>query len=321
MPPFPPTRVSNLSSSSAQSVQNKPRKPKKQGDLSGDLPRTPSLGSWFKQILPSNRPERGGTLRPSAIQLQKDLEHMNNNNTSRLPAPQNSPHDTLQDLPRSASDRASHSQDLARRDAVMEDDRESSCASRADLQRRGKGGDSERETRKTLHGTSENRLNVLDASGSGSHSSSIPDLQYIRAKQESRRLRRNLKESGDYLGVQGFNPETGKLDVVTPSDSDRSSLSQETQQKLLVLKNALKDARHHYKSTRERSEQEAKNILLKSEKEKVRRLDKGKERVQEVSQTVTWKRHARQWSSAQEPNLSPIAQSIVETPHASQMLE
>ncbi|KAG5979904.1 hypothetical protein E4U55_004627 [Claviceps digitariae] len=301
MPPFPPLRASNLSSSSAQSIQDKPQKSPKQANPSGDSHRAPSLGSWFKQILPSNRPERGGTLRPSAFQLQKDLEHTNNK--SRLEASQN--------LLGSASGTGSKLQDAAEVNAAMGDGRMSGWAVG------GKGGDSDKETR-TAHAKSENRVKVLEESNSaGSHSSSISDLQYIRTKQEARRLRRNLKESGDYLGVQGFNPETGRLDVVTPSDTDRSSLSQETQQKLLVLKNALKDARHHYKSTREKSEQEAKNILLKSEKERARRLGKGKEKVQEVSQTVTWKRHARQWSSAQEPNLSPIAQSIVETQNSS----
>ncbi|TWU72863.1 hypothetical protein ED733_003424 [Metarhizium rileyi] len=144
------------------------------------------------------------------------------------------------------------------------------------------------------------------------------DLQSIEAKKESRRLRRNLKESGDYLGVQGYNPETGRLDVVTPTDSDRSSLSQETQRKLLVLRNTLRDARHSYKSTKEKSEEEAKKILLKNGKETLRRLDQERTAVKDISKTVKWKRHTRQWSSAQEPDLSPIAQSTIgaaENPH------
>ncbi|KAG5951667.1 hypothetical protein E4U53_002537 [Claviceps sorghi] len=307
MPPLPPSRASNLLSSSAQANQNKPGRPPKQGNASGDIHTSPSLGSWLKQILPSNRPERGGTLRPSAFQLQKDLEHMNNNKSQLPPS---------KSLPRSRSD-GGCVQGVGEGNALRDDVRKSSGPAGPDGQRRGKKGALEAGTRTALQGTSEKRSNVLDVSGSGSHSSSTPDPQYIRAKQEARWRRRNLKESGDYLGVQGFNPETGKLDVLTPSDSDRSSRSQETQQKLLVLKNVLKDARHHYKSTREKSEQEAQKILLKSEKEKIRRLEKGKEKVQETSQTVTWKRHARQWSSAQEPNLSPIAQSIVETAPAS----
>ncbi|KAG5926873.1 hypothetical protein E4U42_002840 [Claviceps africana] len=307
MPPLPPPRASDLSSSVAQADRIIPKRPPKQGNLSGDIHASPSLGSWLKQILPSNRPERGGTLRPSAFQLQKEREHMNNDRSQLAPSKK---------LPQSTSDRGSL-QEAGEGNAVMSDDGKPSGPAGTNVQRRGKGGALETGPQTALHGTSDNRLNVVDTSGSGSHSSSTPDVQYIRAKQEARWRRRNLKKSGDYLGVQGFNPETGKLDVLTPSDSDRSILSQETQQKLLVLKNALKDARHHYKSTREKSEQEAQKILLNSEKEKIRRLEKGKEKVQEISQTVTWKRHARQWSSAQEPNLSPIAQSVVETAPAS----
>ncbi|KAJ6444372.1 Candidapepsin [Purpureocillium lavendulum] len=73
--------------------------------------------------------------------------------------------------------------------------------------------------------------------------------QGIEEKKEARRQRRNLKESGDYLGVQGVNPETGQLDVITPSDSERSSTSQETQKKLNVLRDTLRDSRHSYKSS------------------------------------------------------------------------
>lgn len=163
-------------------------------------------------------------------------------------------------------------------------------------------------------GVSGNRINIADMESSGSQSLSTVDLRFIEEKKESRRLRRNLKESGDYLGVQGFNPETGRLDVVTPTESDRSSgLSQETQRKLLILQNTLKNARHSYKSTVQQSEREAKKILLKSEKEKLRRLEKEKEEVKDTNKAVKWKRHTRQWSSAQEPDLSPIAQSVIET--------
>ncbi|KAG6252873.1 hypothetical protein E4U23_008314 [Claviceps purpurea] len=312
MSSFLPSRASNPSLTSAQSVQNRRQKPLKQGNSDGDLPRASSLGSWFKQILPSNRPERGGTLRPSAFQVQKDLEHANDSNQLRPPATHTrwrksvdvieADQSTNRDPPRTVS--GANARQLTDVDAVMRDDRRLSRACDHDPQF-------------MPHGLSDSQLNVLGASVSDSPSTSTPDFQSLQAKQEARRFRRNLKESGDYLGVQGFNPETSKLDVVTPTDSERSSLSQETQQKLLVLKNALKDARHNYKSAKERSEQEAKYILLKKEKERVRRLGKKKEQAQEITQTITWKRHARQWSSAQEPNLSPIAQSILDTSQTS----
>ncbi|KAG6034933.1 hypothetical protein E4U41_006297 [Claviceps citrina] len=325
MSSFLPSRSSNRSFPPAQPSLGKSRKPPKPANSSGDLRRASSLGSWFKQILPSNRPERGGTLRPSKTQVQKDREHTNSDKPQPLPASQDrwtqrvdviaSKRVTDWTLPRNVSVGGSVRK-LVEGDQVMDVDRKWNAASGEESGRRGKQ-DFSRESRPALVGKKENQLNLLDTSASGSHSTSTPDLQSILAKQEARRLRRNLKESGDYLGVQGFNPETGKLDVITPSESGKSSLSQETQQKLLVLKNTLKDARHNYKTTKEKSEQEAKRLLLKTEKQKVRRLEKSKERAQEISQTVTWKRHARQWSSAQEPNLSPIAQSIAETPQAS----
>ena len=46
-----------------------------------------------------------------------------------------------------------------------------------------------------------------------------------RREKDLRRQRRGLKESGDYLGVQGVNPETGKLDVVTPTTATTASNS------------------------------------------------------------------------------------------------
>ncbi|QPH15922.1 hypothetical protein C2857_000451 [Epichloe festucae Fl1] len=324
MSPFMPPKVSVPLSVSAQSIQKISKKPTKQETPAAELHRASSIGSWFKQILPSNRPERGGTLRQPDLQVQDDLKHQSKNKPRR-PASQTrrnrrgytvgSDQITEWNLPRNTSDGGSFRNHI-QLDPAMDGDRKWSWAPGDDVQRRGREHSS-KGPRQALHGTNESRLNVLDAGGSGSLSTPTPNLQSIQAKQEARRLRRNLKESGDYLGVQGFNPETGKLDVITPSNSERSSLSQETQQKLHVLKNALKDARHYYKSTKEKSEEEAKKILLRNEKEKGRRLNKGKDKIQEINKTVTWKRHARQWSSAQEPNLSPIAQSIVETTPAS----
>lgn len=151
----------------------------------------------------------------------------------------------------------------------------------------------------------------------GSRPTSTTDHQLEEAKKESRRLRRNLKESGDYLGVQGINPETGQLDIITPTDSDKSSLNQETQQKLFVLEKTLKDARHSYKATKKQSQQEVKKLLQQNEEEKLQRLEKGKEKAKSITQAVKWRRHTRQWSSAQEPELSPIAQSFASSTLAS----
>lgn len=132
----------------------------------------------------------------------------------------------------------------------------------------------------------------------------------IEAKKEARRQRRSLKESGDYLGVQGINPETGKLDVLTPSGSDDSGENAETEKKIKALKQALKDARNANRGAAIQSERETKRLLLKMEKEKLDKGQKNKEELSRQSQGLRWQRQSKQWSSAQEPNLSPIAQSL-----------
>ncbi|RCI08543.1 hypothetical protein L249_8922 [Ophiocordyceps polyrhachis-furcata BCC 54312] len=130
-------------------------------------------------------------------------------------------------------------------------------------------------------------------------------VQTMEERREARRQRRTLKESGDYLGVQGINPATGQLDIMTPTDSDGSS---EKQQKLNVLRAALRDARQSYRDVKAQSEREARRIL-DSEARKLRRLEKEKQKLQKLSQRVRWQRQTKQWSSAQEPELSPIVGS------------
>lgn len=137
----------------------------------------------------------------------------------------------------------------------------------------------------------------------------------IEFKKEARRQRRSLKESGDYLGVQGINPETGKLDVLTPSPStsDNSTDISDYKQKIEEVKQVLKDSRTHHKNAHlpGYGEREAKRLYLKREKEKRAKDEKRKQELAaRQNQGLRWKRHSKQWSSAQEPALSPIAQSV-----------
>ncbi|CRK15058.1 hypothetical protein BN1708_011327 [Verticillium longisporum] len=55
--------------------------------------------------------------------------------------------------------------------------------------------------------------------------------------QRRKEQRRQLRESGDYLGVQGINPSTGELDTMTSSSGSQASyLDEELRQKLLAVK-------------------------------------------------------------------------------------
>lgn len=131
----------------------------------------------------------------------------------------------------------------------------------------------------------------------------------IESKKEVRRKRRSLKESGDYLGVQGINPQTGQLDIMTPSDSEKSA-SEERTERLDTLRSILESSPVSFRESTTQKEKEAKKVLLKMDMDKMQRRQKEKEALTKAI-AVKWRRGTKQWSSAQEPCLSPIAQSAL----------
>lgn len=119
--------------------------------------------------------------------------------------------------------------------------------------------------------------------------------QLYLERREKRRLRRSLKESGDFLGVQGINPATGELDVLTPSSSSAGEFSS--------LARAVQATRESYEGARRQLEAE-----------KMRKWERDKRAIRaEHRSTVRWRKKTSGWSSAVEPNLSPIAQSSAAT--------
>lgn len=127
------------------------------------------------------------------------------------------------------------------------------------------------------------------------------------ARREKRRQRRSLKESGDYLGVQGINPITGEMDILTPTTTSTNSSSSPFN----ALTREVKDKRAAYEGARR---------ALRSEK--VRKWEMDKEALQaERRRKVRWTRRAEGWNSAMEPELSPIAGSSpsCSTPRAAEV--
>lgn len=132
----------------------------------------------------------------------------------------------------------------------------------------------------------------LSSPAAPSNSASSPGTrsqQLYLERREKRRQRRSLKESGDYLGVQGINPRTGEMDVLTPSSSSASS-------PFGSLARVVQDKRAAYEGAR---------CALRSEKVRKWEMDKAALRA-ERRRTVRWTRNDSAWSSAVEPNLSPI---------------
>ncbi|KAH6687734.1 hypothetical protein F5X68DRAFT_239121 [Plectosphaerella plurivora] len=130
--------------------------------------------------------------------------------------------------------------------------------------------------------------------------------------KERRRQRRLLQESGDYLGVQGVNPQTGQLDVITPtpSNSSKSGTTLQTGRKMQLLETKAQAARRAYQDALDAAQEEAQLVLQERERSKEAKRNKSKESVRRAQSRVRWRRDPRQWSSAQEPDLSPIAQSV-----------
>lgn len=163
------------------------------------------------------------------------------------------------------------------------------------------------------HGASTNRRVARAPTGKASHPQrgstshhGCPREERRQSKAEraqaeritARRERRSLKEVGDYLGVQGVNPLTGEPDHVTPFSSDeRSELSVDTRQGHFHIppnfapRNASGEERLVGEVRGENSAPQGTSEAVADPQKHRRRAD------------------GSQWSSVQEPNLSPIAQS------------
>ena len=126
----------------------------------------------------------------------------------------------------------------------------------------------------------------------------------MNQRLEVRRQRKTLKESGDYLGVQGINPRTGQLDVLTPSGSseDRSDPSSRTREKFRSVSERMYLAKTRHEREMDYLFEEIRGFLSHKEQERISKASLKKERVKEEQKSVQWRKSARQWSSIQEPN-------------------
>ncbi|KAH9887851.1 hypothetical protein F4778DRAFT_797328 [Xylariomycetidae sp. FL2044] len=133
----------------------------------------------------------------------------------------------------------------------------------------------------------------------------------LRSKEQSRQNRRSLIESGDWLGVQGADPYTGEYTVLSPTNTLSSKDTSGTTKKELA--DALRQetaARSRLDQVRSAKEALAEKAKHKKEKAKLHKIEKAKEDRKRKQRSVTWSQNRRQWSSAAEPDLSPIAQSL-----------
>ncbi|KAK5998317.1 hypothetical protein PT974_00694 [Cladobotryum mycophilum] len=252
-----------------------------------------SVGGWVKSILPSQRPERGGTHRAQGV----GAESVNSNRIVRW--------NTAKDLSEGQSNPAPPRRRVvsAGPESLPAEDRawswsQEESEDQMSVSKLGGVLQNKTKTRESNKNIAAETL-VAVTSVTGRRQSEV--RRVVNASLESRRKRQNLKESGDYLGVQGVNPQTGEIDIMTPTDSTpRSSASMERQSRVMALQKLLRNNRHVYR----------KAPAEMTDEEKFLRLQKEKEKVKSMSKSVRWRRRGKQWSSAQEPDLSPITQSL-----------
>ncbi|KAI1850105.1 hypothetical protein JX266_004484 [Neoarthrinium moseri] len=132
----------------------------------------------------------------------------------------------------------------------------------------------------------------------------------LRSKEQTRRQRRELKASGDFLPVTGYNPWSGEWDVLTPTDTLSSdATSPSTEEKMIKLAQKVEEAKMAYLHARNRQESEKEKIKLEKAQAKLAKIEKTKNHIRRQGSNIKWSTRRGQWSSAAEPNLSPIAQS------------
>ncbi|KAI1776828.1 hypothetical protein F4818DRAFT_360288 [Hypoxylon cercidicola] len=257
--------------------------------------RTSSLVGFFSKILPSNRPEAGGTRRTSEWtgENDKDVDADPDEITDWNIAQEKNPaHPTFGADPEVSNHRRAWSWSPQKGDSRFVEN-----LPRDRSRRREQAADTpDRESQQPRKSDALTKAEVHEV---------------FKSKEETRKNRRSLKESGDWLGVQGADPYSGQYSVLTPTDTPSSdTTSTTTRSKLAGLARKKKAAKLEYEQIRLLEEQEKDKARLNKEQAKLNKIERVKEELRRQHQFAKWSQHKRHWSSAAEPNLSPIAQSI-----------
>ncbi|KAI0429374.1 hypothetical protein F5Y09DRAFT_259841 [Xylaria sp. FL1042] len=277
-----------------------------------DLPshkRQTSLSGFFSKLLPSHRAEQGGTARSRDITNDSDSAYtdlgMNPNDLTEWNLAQERP---LRPPPSEGRPRSQHhrgnSWSIQRgRPRLRVDVGRSSQIPRrtpsADLGRVSKPLEPPAGVpSQTHHGQSQpiTRDEIRDV---------------LKTKEDTRKHRRSLKESGDWLGVQGADPYSGEFAVLTPTSTMSSETTPiSTKVRLAELSWRQRAAKLAYEQARLEEVTERERILLQKGQSKLEKMEHAKEELRHSQRDYpTWSQHKRRWSSAAEPDLSPIPQS------------
>ncbi|CZS74278.1 unnamed protein product [Fusarium graminearum] len=291
------------------------------------------LGDWFKSKLPNHRPERGGTLRDTEDQDMRETSGIKSASPAHKDGSGPSANWPLSEQTPVINRRTGQQSGTGGSDRLVDWNTPKNLSEllpERSLSSKGKATTGQRPpTHQRWNNFSSPRLrNKLNQKAASDGAVSMKDkrgqvqsdvsgaqpfvpamqmmpgiLEVLEAKKKARKKARNdresLIESGDYLGVQGINPQTGVLDLT--SDSGDSALSIRTEQRLSELETQAKNATSAVK----RKEAEAQIVKIHFDHD----IAKLRRREETEKHHAKWRRDTHKWSSVQEPDLSPIAQS------------
>ncbi|KAI0888910.1 uncharacterized protein GGS22DRAFT_152677 [Annulohypoxylon maeteangense] len=254
--------------------------------------RTSSFSGFFSKILPSNRPEQGGTYRTTDWTGDEEIDpsELTDWNIAKEKSPAH--HTTSLIVPDESIHRRVWSWSPQKGDSRFVENlpRDRSL---------GRERSPDKPDREPLPPRKSEALNRAEVH------------ELLKSKEMSRKSRRSLKESGDWLGVQGADPYSGQFPVLTPTDTPSSeTTSNSTRGRLAGLSRKKKAAKLEYEQAKLLEEQEKDKARLNKEQAKLNKLEHAKEELKRQNSSPKWSQHKRQWSSAAEPSLSPIAQSL-----------
>lgn len=134
----------------------------------------------------------------------------------------------------------------------------------------------------------------------------------LKGKEDTRRHRRSMKESGDWLGVQGADPYSGEYAVLTPTDTvSTDTTPASAKERLKDIHQKKMNAELAYDQAKLDEEAERVQVSVEKERSKLAKMERAKEHLRrQQRELATWTQHKRTWSSAAEPDLSPITQSV-----------
>lgn len=147
--------------------------------------------------------------------------------------------------------------------------------------------------------------------------------QMFADKKARREHRRSLRESEDYLGVQGANPRSGYWDISSgTSSSGPSQLSDETKRKLDEEARNIEEQKRKYEEAKAKHQAELSRVQsLRDQQKQEKEKRKSMELKMKQRRHGKWKLSEDGWRSVAEPELSPIVQSVVGSPARGQFKE